>query len=443
MIESRIVSMLSTTFVATLLWLPSFSIAQTHDGQPLELSGYSVSESYDIPDNEPLDLEGAHVVKLLYRISQTGLDSLEKYSSYSQDVSWKQIIEETPEYRLWVFHRTGRVTSVAVMKLPDAAPDDPITHVYRCQCVNESGQAFEILSLSVPLAWNKAKSLDQPIEFFGFLFGLTDDNPLFIARNMLWRPTQPDPILGVSTSHVLLAEHGVDISGLDDVMKQNSKRMGQADKNAFFEMLDAVGSIPADHGLNPVSFTDLLTQPKENIGNAVALEGHVKKCSIVQLSDPQSKSKWGFDHYYQLILFPPIEGTIEVKNPNGENLTYRRFPATICVRELPAGLSVEEVEDKQIFVSGFYFRFWKYPSELTTQAGMSGQVSPLIIANQPVVIETDESTLNIFLESMALVILVVLAAVWWFARRSDLKTDAESLGLPDRIDLKGVEDQIE
>ena len=56
-----------------------------------------------------------------------------------------------------------------------------------------------------------------------------------------------------------------------------------------------------------------------------------------------------------------------------------------------------DIENQQIMVEGFYFRFWKYASDLTDQAGVSGQISPLIISSRPVMVVSDGATLNVIL----------------------------------------------
>ena len=52
-----------------LLALPlTANATQDHDETPLELSGYSLSESYQVDDDQPANLESPILKRLLYRI---------------------------------------------------------------------------------------------------------------------------------------------------------------------------------------------------------------------------------------------------------------------------------------------------------------------------------------------------------------------------------------
>lgn len=106
-------SVLVSSFVAT-------AAAQNHDQKPLELSGFSLSQAYEITDGVSLDLADPKLNKLLYRIKKTAKQSLLKASWFSQRVSWQQLADETSDYRLWVFQRRGRVREISPLRIPGA-----------------------------------------------------------------------------------------------------------------------------------------------------------------------------------------------------------------------------------------------------------------------------------------------------------------------------------
>jgi len=231
--------------------------AQNHDERPLELSGFSLSQAYEITDGNTLDLADPKLTKLLYRIKKTAKQSLLKASRYSQRISWQQLEEETSDYRLWVFQRRGRVKKISPLRIPGARGDDPIRGAYLALCQSESGERFEVLTLTSPAAWKSGELLDQPIEFLGFFYALidgtattdsatdpTDGNvPLFVAKRLAWFPEKAIPSQGVTAAHVLLAAREVDIGQLDFVRQQYGKPLGNEDSEVFFQMLSAIDSV--------------------------------------------------------------------------------------------------------------------------------------------------------------------------------------------------------
>lgn len=180
----------------------------------------------------------------------------------------------------------------------------------------------------------------------------------------------------------------------------------------------------------------------DNLGNFVSFRARVRKCSQVQITNPDLQARLGFDHYYQLMVFPDLDDQqIVVKNPAGEDLVYRRFPVTMCARSLPAGMQPVDIENQQIMVEGFYFRFWKYASDLTEQAGVSGQISPLIISGRPVMVVSDGETLNVILCGFLLATILGLATLLWVFRNPRKRPALQSMphGLPDQMDVTGIE----
>ena len=159
----------------------------------------------------------------------------------------------------------------------------------------------------------------------------------------------------------------------------------------------------------------------------------------------QVENRLGVSKYYQLMLFPNLDGAkIVVKNNDGTKMDYRRFPITICCTELPAGMSPSDVEKKQFVVDGYFFRFWKYRSDKTDEAASTGQVSPLIIAKCPQMIEPDTRSLNLTLFIFIVTVIAGLSALIGGYKIADRRRQSpveKILGtLPERIDLSGLED---
>ncbi len=240
--------------VATLI-MPHQAIGQNHDETPIELSGFSLSQAFEIEDNQPLDLEDSKLQKLIFRIAKTTPASRAKYGRFSAGVSWEQITSDPASYRLQIFERAGRIQNLRRLRLPGAEADDAIKGCCLCDCVSDDGTRFQVLSISAPAAWKSDTTIDQPIRFSGFLYALVSDRPdaepslnpipsqpLFVANRIAWHPEASHPQWGINQSHVALAEQGVDIGQLDFVRRQNSKPLGSEDADIFFQMLAAVDS---------------------------------------------------------------------------------------------------------------------------------------------------------------------------------------------------------
>ena len=74
--------------LSLLLALPlTASGKQEHNETPLELSGYSLSESYQVDDDQPADFEAPMLKQLLYRVRNTSPKSRARYSQFSQNTT--------------------------------------------------------------------------------------------------------------------------------------------------------------------------------------------------------------------------------------------------------------------------------------------------------------------------------------------------------------------
>ncbi len=431
--------------------MPGYSpvSGQVHDEKPIELSGFSLSQAYEISDGRTFDFSDRKLQKLLYRVAKTSRSNFARYSRYTDSVSWQQVFDQTPEFRLHVFDRTGQVIRVDRRQFARATNDDEITGCYVAQCRAETGERFNVVTLAVPVAWKVGETINESIQFQGFLYALVDSPdstesgssvvPTFVAKRLAWLPLTPDREQGVGQSHVALARQGVDIGLLDVVRRQNCKRLGHEDSESFFQILSAVGQVGEQELQSGVGFNEIMTQPKEHFGEPVSFQARVKQCVPIQISDEDTKIRLGADHYFQLMVFPDMEGQqIVVKNPGGEDLVYRRFPVTVCARTLPDNLSPADIENTKVFVSGIFFRFWRYQSDLTDSAKTSGQVSPLVISNQPVVLGSGPETLNLILAIFVGTTALVIGIMLWAFRNPNRQRRLEN-AISKPVDFRGIE----
>ncbi len=465
-------------FVMLASWLMviadpvSLDATQDHNQTPMELSGYSISEAFEIPDDQPLDLNSPTLKQLLYRIKNTSPGSRRQYGNFSRELTWKDICTKTEDYRLWLFERSARLKKIEKYPFQNYSLDEEIKGVFVCECESEPdigltkeiarGHSFLVLARTIPRELPIGSAIDEPIRISGFLYARvsgthTGDNnemPVFITDRIAWFPSRESE--DVSVAHLSLSRYGADIGLLDFVQENNARPLGNRDAEAFFQILAAVNrmnrndvepgpTVDVSDSGSLLGFEELMQNSNTNFGEAARVTGTVRTCSVVAVPHEDIKRRLGISKYYQLMLFPDLDGAkIVVKNKDGTKMDYRRFPVTICCTELPAGMSPTDLERKQFVVDGYFFRFWRYESDKTDQAAGTGQVSPLIIAKCPQLIGSDTSSLNLALLVFAIATLagiIILIGGYRIADRQRQTPVEKILGtLPDQIDLSGLED---
>lgn len=447
--------------------IPAESVAQEHDRAPIELSGFSISEAFDIADDLPLDVDSPLLKQLLYRIRNTSPESRLRYSDYTKGLTWQDVSAKTEDFRLWTFDIPARLTRVEKQPLMNLSSQEDIQHVFVCHCETTSGTAaspqtsldpgrpFLTLATRVPREIPVGVGLDEPIRVVGFLYARisgidhADENemPVFISDRIAWYPSENTTL--TSANHKRLAGLGFDIGLLDDVRDSNNLPLGGRDAEAFYQMLAAVGRLDSSDNsgspsadLKRIGFKEMVQNAGANFGECAEVSGTIRSCSVITVPQQDIRERLGVETYYQLMLFPDLDGArVVVRNKDGSKLDYRRFPITVCCTELPDGLTPAEMERQQCVVNGFYYRFWKYQSEHTDQLHANGQVSPLILAQSPQLIESSIGQLNAVLLVFVIgAIAIIFALIMGFriADRRQKTPGAKILdSLPDKIDASG------
>lgn len=429
----------------------TFVSAQNHDETPMQLSGYSFSEAFEIPDDQLLAPNSRTLKQVLYRIKKTSYKSRHEYAEFSQSVTWEQILQETPDYRMWVFDRVARLTKIQKHSFADASSDEEISRFFVCHCVHDDPETgkeipFVAIARSVPKRLFKQTGPEQ-VRVTGFLFNRVSNEdfikPVFVVDRLGWLPDANSEL--ASPSQIQLSKLGVDIGEYDYVPPNNKRALSKRDAEAFYQTIAAVSSDdkPLLESNETLGFRQLMEKSNSNFGNRVRVQGVARTCSQVHVTDPDIRNRLGLSTYYQLILFPNMDGgTITLNNDDGEPLVYRRFPITVCIPKLPKGMTPSDVERKEFEVEGFFFRFWKYKADKTDAANVGGQVSPLIIAQTPTLLVTEQGLLNQVILGFAAIVLAGLAAIIFCYRYADRKhklaKDSILNELPEQIDIPYV-----
>jgi len=466
--------------------LTANSLAQSDDDIAIELSGFSASEAYDLEAGAPLDLSDRQLSKLLFRCGKVSSVNFAKWSRFADEVSWQQVSDTPQRFRFWTFNRKLQLIFLSQIRFPEQIATDELKGVYLAKCVNDVGQTVYLVTRSAPRKLTLKQSLDQPISFSGFFYNnvavgpegelvisdtaaeIVDDDendesdsdgvPLFIANRFSWYPTKASEALGISASHVELASHGVDIGLFDYVRKQNSKALSSYDSDAFYQMLAAANSVqrPAEDdgdtsAIPAISFTQLMSAPTRHFGSTIALSGRLRQCVPIEIVDADRQQLVGLDRYYQVSLFPNLKGRdVVVRTSKKESIKFEQFPVTVCLPQLPQGMTADQLEGRAAQVTGNFYRFIKYQSKVSLEAEQSGQISPLVIASRLRVAAatTTAAGVDLLMRVLLMVILATVAVAVAYGllkqrnNRSRLVA-ADKDALPEKIDLSEFEDQID
>jgi hypothetical protein len=282
----------------------------------------------------------------------------------------------------------------------------------------------------------------------------SNDSPadaVWLAKEVAWHPTEAkEPF--VSFGESLLGRLGMDVGLLDNIRSRG--RIRSAEREAFYQMLDAAGRIGAERlnrfaeGNLPAvgeawqrelatatdesrrrlakeiadradegrySVAPLFNDPDSQIGQLIVVDGAARRVVRVDVgSRPEADGpsdiarRFDIDHYYEM----------EVFTDDSQN-----YPLVFCVRELPAGFPTGGSIHIPIRVAGFFFKDWLYHTRGSGQgdaAGGRGQYAPLLIGRAPLVLAIEHGGKDTSQLVFGVLFVAALGGIWavaaWFAR---------------------------
>ncbi|MEL7497374.1 MAG: hypothetical protein AAFN77_07160 [Planctomycetota bacterium] len=462
------ISRLVFVLLATIVLSPSSLMAQAHDDTPMQLSGFSPSEAFEIKDDLELDSGAPIVNQLLYRVMKTSPKSRAEYYQMSQNVTWQQLLDETASYRFWMIQRRMRVQRIEKYSVRGASDDAEIQRYFICYGTAEMEASSDdptnnsaasevncrVIVRNIPDQLATNDSLNESVMFEGFLYCRTVDDAatdgevnqpalVFVADRLGWFP---DATERASDAQVTLGNLNFDVGLFDGIRKNHGKGLLKSDNEAFFQLLAAVKGATGDAAINrqPGSrstLTDLLRDSSKKLGSVVQLTAVCRTCTRMEIPYEDIRNRIGVTEYYQLVLFPKLSQKV-IMSEDGKDVELDRYAVTVCCTELPEGMTPEQMERQQVSIDGIFFRIWKFETEATDRAGISGTMSPLIIANQPQVLKSNTADLNRYVLIFVLSVIAAIGLLLLYLRITDRrdKTHAETLleSLPEKIDVSGL-----
>jgi hypothetical protein len=290
-----------------------------------------------------------------------------------------------------------------------------------------------ICTLRVPATWKVGESIDEQAATDGLFLKLgaaeaADPELIFAAGRVAWLPDRPIPAAHVGADQLALARWGFDIGLFDDVRPGNGRGIGDGDREAFYQLLAALGRAQP-RGLQrtgaKLDLVALIERPQEHHGDFLPVQGVARRVTKIPVSDRDVQRRFGIDHYYEIDLFLSLgdktlrfgKAAKDKEQPVYENV----FPATLNVLRLPPGLSEGDNQNQTVRADAVFFKLWTYRAAYTSQFNRV-QPAPLLFAVEPEIVRFDQQTnwVGTSLVAGAFVLAgVVIAAVFWWYRSDD------------------------
>jgi len=306
----------------------------------------------------------------------------------------------------------GTLEEIAAIELPAGlAARFEMPRVYRCRIAREgNGERVTLLVREVPRAW-KMGDLSEQVSAVGVLLGPSGEGGpddaggvLLAASRLAWHPDTP------------LGRLGMDVGLLDEVAQRVP--MKERERDAFYQMLDAVGSFEEpEQARAPDSVVPLFNDPGGQVGRLVELVGIARRAIRVPVPDEEVRQRLGIDYYFEVELFTP--------DSQGN-------PLVCCLRELPEGMPEGDRIAENVWLWAFFLKVWSFETRgevMKDERAAPRQLAPLLVGRtlhwrrDPL---ANPSSLTGWIGMAALVgVLAAVGLASWRLTRSDRRERAK------------------
>jgi hypothetical protein len=407
------------------------NLAAVHIG-PSQLDGFFHGQPLGPGEEDVL-------AKILYRFSRLGLDNVEYWRR--KDATWDQVAAAPSDFRGEIFHLRGRAIRVAEHRLlPELAELFEFDRYYRVTlAIDDSPYQALVCTREVPSAWKVGqpvdRSLDEPASADGLFLKLgevaeraTAPQLVFAAGRVAWRPDRADPAAHLGPDQLALSQWGFDLGLFDAVRAANGRGIGDADREAFYQLLAAIGRAPPGGLSNApaIDLVSLLEHPAEQHGKFVAVQGIARRVTKVQVSDQDVQRRFGIDHYYEIDLFLPVgDKTLRFGKGDDSPVYANTYPATLIALRLPPELAAGDNRNDSVRADAVFMKVWSYRAAYTSQFNRV-QPAPLLFTVRPVVVafERGSNVVSGVLVAGAFVVAgLVIGIIFWWYRGSDQEAE--------------------
>jgi hypothetical protein len=388
-------------------------------------------------DYEPIEPEHSTLLEIMYRIQSFSLQNVADFRKQTQDLSIESIVQDPAAQRLKMFQLSGNVQSVdkRVMTeqfaelfpmLDEKGALRNFTHYYQVHAVLDDAQQHRvtICVIDIPAAWKGQQTLNEPIMASGLFLKINSrrQDPvdlLFACKRIEWFPTSESPLVQMSPGRQLLTSHGFELGMLEDARKRNRQPINKVDADCFYRMLGAASTIESSEiprEIAPFDLIGVLNRSSENHGNLFEIDADIRRVTEVKIDHGYYREQFELDHYYQLDGF--VDTDVIINDPelqkSGLPSYGKRYPVSICVPRLPAGMRVGSTRKYRISVPVFFFKVWPYQSQLSREkAPQLSHSAPLLIGIQPSLSRFESQSESFSRGLLTLVCIFVFGFIWF------------------------------
>ncbi len=381
--------------ISAALWIAlPIAVLRAESAIPL-LSGFDEARIAGIFEGGKTQPNVAELAKLIFRVNKIDSASIE---ALAEDPS----TATAPLQLAHVVMLKGNVRAVERMSVPESLAELlEFKQFYRVEIDAIAGAepgdvasnaSIYLMQIQVGLAPGDMISAASVVIGLDGGDDASKPSTAFAAARLRWTPSK-----STSVGMKLLADEGVDISGVSSLASRNRQSLQSADGDAFYSMMAAASSVasknvPQAESIRPVM---LLQEPEEWIGDWIRLEVDTIRITMIAVTEPARQRQLGGDAYYQIDAIGDLGNVvIELQRPEGAPVRFEnRFPVSIVMAKLPEFL-VRKMQDDageslgvqmvsmRVAVDGFFFRLWSYENDRMSQDGQGEQIGPLVVASR-------------------------------------------------------------
>lgn len=381
----------------------------------LESLGIKLSE---IKDREPEDEKRLELyLRVLTRLQQLPIDVVQAWSKSPPPL--ESFLNSPAKLRGDLFSVEGEISYVKVVEIPKGIADRFDVKTIYCLSVDVSKvqmdgkRAFdkpewmEVWAAQLPAGLkihdnpglpgaNKSEDevVSAHVKLDAVFLAITKERdrkrlgdgleqPIFVANRIAWFPREMQEGNRLTPSNLALSKAGFDISLLDPVRAETSKRLTPEVTEPFLQILAAQGRVDWNSlEAKPLDLAQLVSHPANFVGEAIEFDAIARRIVEIPLDKEADRKRLGIDRYYEIDLVLPKSVRTLVKDKAGREheIVQENFPVTICATTAPLGIAHGEEIRELVHAKAFFFKLWAYESKFAkAQAGDALQVSPLFI----------------------------------------------------------------
>jgi len=426
-----------------------FAQRVTNPREMLDIMQVDASQRKHFLDDRSIEDELETLGRVLFRLPRFAQVDVDRWAKPIDDVTEMQ--SNTDSYRFQMFDLHGELTDFRVHQvIPENVPRLGFREYFSVQIRHDNTQSI-IYTRTIPQKWLQAieqKPVGETVRAQALLLKRNvnregDENGeaqlIFAASRLNWHPSKPSRLFATTQDQVLLAQLGMDIDRLSDLVQRS--KMTANDRECFYQALAAVQHAEPEQlaklGKQEFDIAKMIQHPEAVGGELYTLHGMARRAIMIRVEDPDIRERFGIDHYYEVEVFIPMERQVRFIDPNEpedkEGKVFTDYPFVICVPELPPGM--EQGDDIRIpaTFSGFFLKLWAYETAFMSDgrartAKPRLQQSPLFIGPTLTVGERyvpRESQVSLYIACLFVGLLLCIWLLMWRSSVQDKRASKQ------------------